>query len=41
MIVVFTFRCREGLRLIRPISARYMHKKEIEKYEKEFAKTEK
>jgi uncharacterized DUF497 family protein len=33
--VVFTFRSREGLDLIRPISARYMHKKEIAYYEKE------
>ncbi len=41
MIVVFTFRRKGDLQLIRPISARYMHKKEIEKYEKEFAKDEK
>jgi uncharacterized protein len=33
MFVVFTFRQREGQRLIRPLSARYMHKKEIEGYE--------
>lgn len=38
MIVAFTFRRKGGLKLIRPISARYMHKKEIEKYEKEFSK---
>lgn len=33
MFVVFTFRQQEGRRLIRPLSARYMHKKEIEGYE--------
>jgi uncharacterized protein len=37
VFVVFTFRTRRGKRLIRPISARYMHKKEIEHYEKETA----
>ncbi|MBI5470626.1 BrnT family toxin [Candidatus Kaiserbacteria bacterium] len=31
--VVFTFRERDGMRLIRPISARYMHKEEINYYE--------
>ena len=35
IFVVFTLREREGRRLIRPISARYMHKKEIAVYEKE------
>ena len=40
MIVAFTFRTNGYLRLIRPISARYMHKKEIRKYEEEFAKNE-
>ena len=29
VFVVFCFREREGKRLIRPISARYMHQKEI------------
>jgi uncharacterized DUF497 family protein len=33
MFVVFTLRIREGKHLIRPLSARYMHKKEIEGYE--------
>ena len=33
--VVFTFRQKGAYRLIRPISARYMHKKEIAYYEKE------
>lgn len=37
MIVAFTFRERNGLRLIRPISARYMHVKEVKKYEQAFA----
>jgi uncharacterized DUF497 family protein len=35
IFVVFTRRKREGRTYIRPISARYMHKKEIEHYEKE------
>ena len=35
MFVAFTLRMREGRRLIRPISARYMHEKEIAGYEKE------
>jgi uncharacterized protein len=35
VFVVFTFRDRDGHRLIRPISARYMHKKEIDAFEKE------
>jgi uncharacterized DUF497 family protein len=33
LFVAFTFRHRRDTRLIRPISARYMHKKEIEAYE--------
>ncbi len=35
VFVVFTLRTRNGTALIRPISARYMHKKEIDHYEKE------
>jgi uncharacterized DUF497 family protein len=35
MFVVFTMRQKDGKRLIRPLSARYMHKKEIESYEAE------
>jgi uncharacterized protein len=35
ILVVFTFRRTETQLLIRPISARFMHKKEIEIYEKE------
>ncbi|MEK6580515.1 MAG: BrnT family toxin [Bdellovibrionota bacterium] len=41
MFVVFTFRHRDGVRLIRPISARFMHLKEILRYEKKFTKNEK
>jgi uncharacterized protein len=33
--VVFTPRQRNGQTVLRPISARYMHKKEIARYEKE------
>jgi uncharacterized protein len=32
VLVVFTLRNREGLQLIRPISARYMHQEEIDHY---------
>jgi uncharacterized DUF497 family protein len=35
MFVVFTIRHHRGKRLIRPLSARYMHKQEIENYEAE------
>jgi uncharacterized protein len=35
VFIVFTFRRRGDETLIRPISARYMHKKEIKAYEKE------
>jgi uncharacterized DUF497 family protein len=35
LFVVFTFRQRDRRRLIRPLSARYMHQKEIEGYEAE------
>jgi uncharacterized DUF497 family protein len=35
VFIVFTFRRKGDEVLIRPISARYMHKKEIEVYEKE------
>ncbi|MFC5561316.1 BrnT family toxin [Methylobacterium aerolatum] len=33
VFVVFTWRRRSGLQLIRPLSARYMHRKEIDHYE--------
>lgn len=32
MLVVFTLRSRQGRLLVRPVSARYMHRKEIRKY---------
>ena len=35
IFAVFTIRLRGGKRLIRPLSARYMHKVEIEGYEAE------
>jgi hypothetical protein len=35
MFVTFTVRVKDGQRLIRPISARYMHRKEIKGYEEE------
>ncbi len=35
VFIVFTIRERGGKRLIRPISARYMHRKEVRHYEKE------
>ena len=35
LFVVFTWRRRRKERLIRPISARYMHEKEVEAHEKE------
>jgi len=41
VLMVFTLRAREGETLIRPISARYMHAKEIKFYEEEIAKTQK
>lgn len=34
VFAVFTFRKIEGKKLIRPISARYMHSKEVSHYEK-------
>lgn len=37
--VVFTIRDRGGRKLIRPISARYMHAKEVRRYEQTKAKT--
>lgn len=33
VFVVFTLRRDDGRELVRPISARYMHRKEIERYE--------
>ena len=39
IVVTFTFRNQRGKKLIRPISARFMNKKEVQKYEKEIEKT--
>jgi uncharacterized DUF497 family protein len=33
LFVVFTFRMEAGRKLLRPITARYMHRKEVERYE--------
>jgi uncharacterized DUF497 family protein len=38
LFVVFTWRQRRQARLIRPISARYMHRKEIEAHEKKISR---
>ena len=38
LFVVFTIRERNGQRLIRPIRARYMHRKEIASYERQTGK---
>jgi uncharacterized DUF497 family protein len=35
MFVVFTLRVRDGTTWIRPISARYMHRKELKRYVEE------
>lgn len=40
IFVVFTFRQRDGLNIIRPVSARYMHRKEIERYAKKVPRFE-
>ena len=39
VFVVFTLRTKNKSRLIRPVTARYMHAKEIEAYEKESSAT--
>jgi uncharacterized DUF497 family protein len=39
VLIVCTLRMRDGETLIRPISARYMRRKESEYYEKEAART--
>jgi len=41
VLIVFTLRLRDDGRRIRPISARYMHAKEVRHYEKEAAKAAK
>jgi len=37
VFLVFALRERDGARFIRPIGARYMHRKEIDRYEEENA----
>ena len=34
VFLAFTIRLRDGANYLRPISARYMHRKEVEQYEK-------
>ena len=41
IFLVFALRQRGGATLVRPISARYMHSKEVQHYEKEVAKAQK
>jgi uncharacterized DUF497 family protein len=41
VFLIFTLRSRAGVAFIRPISTRYMHRKEIDYYEKEAAKVQK
>lgn len=41
VFVAFTLRAGAGGMVIRPISARYMHKREVRHYEKQKAKAEK
>ncbi len=40
IFVAFTFRVRRGRLVIRPVTARYMHKQEVESYEKASSQTE-
>jgi uncharacterized protein len=41
LFVAFTIRTKNSRRLIRPVTARYMHAKEIDAYEKESSSSEK
>ena len=41
VLVVFTLRTLYGSTFVRPISARYMHRKEVEHFEKETAQIDK
>ncbi len=40
MFMGVTFRMVDGKRLIRPITARYMHAKEVKRYETQRSQTE-
>jgi uncharacterized protein len=37
VFIVFTLRKRNGVQFVRPISARYMHKRELKRYEEEIS----
>jgi len=41
VLIVFTLREKANGTFVRPVSARYMHRKEVEHHEKEAAKAEK
>lgn len=41
VLIVFTLRKHGGETIIRPVSARYMHRREVEHYEKAAAEAEK
>jgi len=41
ILIIFTMRQRRRSRLIRPISARYMHRREVKHYEEEIARAQK
>ena len=40
VFVVFTWRRKPGMLLIRPVSARYMHKAEVDGYEEDTARSQ-
>lgn len=40
VFVAFTFRVKGGRMFVRPVSARYMHRKEVERYEEESSQVE-
>jgi uncharacterized DUF497 family protein len=40
VFVAFTFRVKDGRMFVRPVSARYMHGKEVEHYEKASSQAE-
>jgi len=40
VFVAFTYRVRDGVRWLRPISARFMHAKEVRHYQEEVARRE-
>jgi uncharacterized protein len=40
VFVAFTFRVKGGRMFVRPVSARYMHRKEAERYDEESTQTD-